>query len=499
MKNMANADEVVKHVCGAGSFVMMHDETKFYFAPRSGHAVDTGTDAFARTVRRLTGIPRGEELAKAVERLKAIANETTTKVRIEYNTAFEVKDGVSSLYINFGNGTVLRFQNGSSGFVPNAADGILFLDEDGFEPLDSTKVVNSIPSEAPKLPTFCRVILEHLPPPAGSLTSKEQAALVMATWFGVFIGCLATARPATLFVGEPGSGKSVTQRLLAKAFFGPEGNTTGGTQLDRVMKDIAASAAYSSLVIRDDLHDFPAGGLDVLSRIITGTTFRVAGYFKTLAEERFPVRALLVLSAVRPKWFGSRADLMSRFLLLKFKKGAPTPITEAVRVRAVLDARAAIWAETAVALGCLCNQLPERTPVTRFDDWERIQAVLLQQAGWGDAFESALRKLSAESASLAVESDPLVHYLWLLACDPQHRGRRWLASDLAHELAVTMGASDQVIGNAAGRLTQNPQSLAKFLGQLRDQGSAVVEVANEEPKTNNTLRWTLTPKVRSPE
>lgn len=365
-------------VTRAGAFYKVNETVSFVGS--SGEPVSVGSKAFTGIVARLTKLsPRKTEFKEALAAILDYAHQNAIPAQATLLTGCG-RNG--ELLVHLGNGVILKTNGGNYVQVPNGSDGIIFEHERSFQGI-TVEQIRTIPIiDAEQFPVFRRVILRRLPPPTGLLTRDELEALVLAMWVSIFVRPWAPSRPIFFFIGPPGSGKTVTQRLFATALYGPRGQTGGGTALDRVPKDICAVAAHRSLIVRDDVNDMPEGGVDVLCRIATGSDFEVSVFHETLELGVYQGRGLLVLSAFSPSWL-EREDLMSRFITLELAKASFSGLTERQRVQDVLDARPAIWRETLQALKVLAGRLPERRPTTRFDDWEKAIFPVLEGAGYG--------------------------------------------------------------------------------------------------------------------
>jgi len=335
--------------------------------------------------------------------------------------------------------------------------------------------------------------------PIGQITNgvhlETWMALVFATWIGTFLGRFAKGRPILVLLGEPGVGKSVTQRAILILFYGARGDTSGGVVMDRMMKDLAATAAHRSLVARDDFSDMPKGAIDVLNRMSTGGELTVAEFHQTLALQRYEMNAQVILSAYLARWF-TRRDLMERLLPVEFgRRTIVSSLTESQRMARARAARVAVWAETMRALEIVLREpgVDESPCVSRFDDWERLVRRVAYATGRGPAFDSALRKMAAERIRVARRSNPLFDLIGLVADDPTINSRWWSATQLVEVLAKRSGAQKgDRDPHVAGTVVRNPRSLAQFLSDLKEQGGVVATVEST-PGPGHAALWNIRP------
>jgi hypothetical protein len=426
----------------------------------------------------------------ALEEIIEHAHLHGTRAQLEYVTG-RAENGAP--LIHFGGGFVIRWEGGRFSAATNGTEGVVFFTEQDFLPLTVEKLRSGKRANPERFPALHAAVLDHLPPITGLLTAEEARALLLAMWLATFLRPWAIARPIVLLVGPPGCGKTTTQRLFVVIYYGPDGEVGGGAALDRVSKDLLAGAVYQSFVVRDDVTDLPPGGIDSLCRTATGTKAKLSAFHQTLELVSFRARAQLLLSAVNPSWL-TRADLVSRLWLIQFD--SPTKnstITERDRVERALALRPAIWMETAKALEMLASPLPPRKALSRFDSFEQAVFPIIQRAGYGPAFESALRKMPAIAAAIAARSDPLLGYTLALAHSVQGR---WLsATELADELARTLGIQGHARDpHLAPGLARDPLRLAQLLGKLERDSSAVVAVESRLGHDNKKI-WRLTPRI----
>jgi hypothetical protein len=467
------------------------DSGAVFVRSEGGEPIPVNSKEFAGVAAGYLKLPRRKGVFKeAHDAIVDYANARASKAAAELLTA---RDTEGRLLIHLGGGDVRRLEGGRYIRVVNGTGAVVFRTEPDFLPLAVEDLKGALGPDPDRFPALHSAVLNDLPCVVGPLSREEARALLLAAWLLIFVRPWATARPITLVLGPPGCGKTTTQRLLAAAFYGPEGEVGGGASLDRVAKDLLAGAVFQSVVIRDDVTDLPPGGIDTLCRTATGTRVKLSAFHETLALESHTARAAMILSAVRPSWL-TRSDLLSRLWIIEFgSHGDSFVMTERERVERVLALRPAIWAETAAALRLLEESLPKREPISRFDSMEQVIAPILERAGYGPAFSSALRKMPAIGAAMAARADPLLGCVAALA---HETGGRWLdAASLADELAKALGAQGREREpHLAAGVVRDPVRLGQLLAKIEREGSAVVRVESRMGHGHRKL-WRLTPAV----
>lgn len=196
----------------------------------------------------------------------ALHAEALTRARLEGERVAVVKvaswDG-QVLRVSRFDGAVYRLDGESITTKPNGAGGILFEDdpawqsyEPDFEPTSSGKDIRG---------KVLDWILEEVPNWDGD---AEAHALTLRAWFfSTFFPEIMPTKPVLVMLGEKGSGKSMTLRLLLKLLFGPGGEVAGTP--DRPDGFTAAAAACHILAL-DNLDQFTGWLRDKIARLTTG-------------------------------------------------------------------------------------------------------------------------------------------------------------------------------------------------------------------------------------
>ncbi len=493
-------DNYFELVATTGTFVNGADG-KVYIAPASGAPpVELRSTRGQAYVLGVLGIGRGTPKLTALWcDIEDRVRRSMPRARIETTAAFDCDR--RELRVNLGAGAVF-FASPTEVHVEGAlTDGLLFVDEPGFQPVAGNEVLTAWNEvDQINLPCFTRALLGSLPPSKdGTLEPDEQQAVVLAWWLGTFINDLAVARPILALIGPPACGKTVTGRLLGTGFYGTDYDVSGVAAGSRAEKDVAASLVERALVVRDDINSAPRGIMDLLCSAATGQKFDLSAFHETLAMVSYRPRAILALTAHTPKW-ALRGDVLSRLLVLRFERPPESIVTELDRKNLVMANRAGMWAETLRLLfhGVVAGD--DRFEVySRFPDWEMIVRRALRAVGREQALVSALWKMRRSRVDMAAEAEPILGALEAFAwqyggtSDARPDGLWWTATEVHNRLAVLMGIEAYTEEGYPLQLVRSPAALGKFLAKLIGEGSAVVKVQRKRGH-NNAWVYRISPK-----
>lgn len=374
-----------------------------------------------------------------------------------------------------------------------------------FDPLPYAEVISWMHPDAAKLNALRSCLTDDLPAPmlANFLSphgneawnADEQAAIIRAWWLGLFIEPAVQGRPILGLIGQKGSGKTVTARLLGRLFYGRDFDVSGGVGGSRVVKDLVATIVHNPVSVADDQNDVPREVVDTLCRIATGSELTLSTMHETLGMSHFHARGAIAITSNRPAW-ALRDDLMDRMLPVCLSSPEQSLMTEMDRSYRVLQWRAAVWGETLYALYYAITSDIGWARCTRFESWENCVRHVAEAGNWHDVLHSALRKAKAQSVAVSCWADQFVSAIFRVAIDAQRDSRYFTAAELYD--AITMRMGGKISANDADRPStqalRNPMSLGKFLARIGEQGSTVVDVIRG-PDVNGCATWAVQPKI----
>lgn len=361
------------------------------------------------------------------------------------------------------------------------------------------------------MPRFWQAVCADLPsaaeaPDGARLTQHEQAAVLLAHWFGCVTMAATTARPVLGMLGEWGSGKTTAAALIGRMFYGPDfvvsGSSAGSSE--RAIKDLHATMIAKPFVVKDDMNQVNGAIVDQMCQLATGVQIDASEHRETMKHASFKVQSNLVITAHTPRW-AIRADLLSRMIMVRIGRAPESSLSYQERMRRADELRPGVWADTFYALCMACRSPYAWTPTTRFDDWEAWVRRVADACGWHypvgadgtplpcGGLNSALWKQEALRVHVATRTDEWVAAVYRVAQQIRSHADRWYtAADLYDLVSMSMGAT--VSGDADKRpsafAVRSPLTLAQFLNRLEGEGSAVVRVLRG-PLREGVQTWRL--------
>lgn len=185
--NATRIQNAVKKVT-ANARLVRTEEAIFMVSNAGGPAVPLNSPAARRKLAELTGCgPNGKLMDALIDKLSGLGFSTARRATVAmFMYRPLAPQGGQALLVHTGAGVVWRSTGSEWSLVPNGHDGVLFVEEDGFEPIGVEELTEAGRRVIPgSFPTLDAVLLNELPPPEGSLTREEQQALVLATWISL--------------------------------------------------------------------------------------------------------------------------------------------------------------------------------------------------------------------------------------------------------------------------------------------------------------------------
>jgi hypothetical protein len=145
-----------------------------------------------------------------------------------------------------------------------------------------------------------------------NLASKNDFILSAAWLLGALTG---GPYPIAAFVGEQGTAKSTSSRLLRKLV---DPNKANLRSLPREERDLAVTSGNSHVLAFDNLSGLPAWVSDALARVATGGGFSCRELYTNNGESIFDGRRPIIMNGIED--FATRPDLLDRCILLRLNR-----------------------------------------------------------------------------------------------------------------------------------------------------------------------------------
>lgn len=267
-----------------------------------------------------------------------------------------------------------------------------------------------------------------------------QHGLAFRAWLmASFFSEICPARPLLVLIGEKGSGKSVSLRVLLRLMFGPTAELSG---VPDKPDGFTVAAAGAHLLVLDNLDDFTGWLRDKLARISTGAQDEMRRLYTTHEVQRVKYRCWLAMTARTPDTL-RRDDLADRLLLLPV-----TRIGDAGRLREtdLFDqaeaARNNWWGDVLTTLNRMVAEIragglygPSSLRMADFEALARVLAKTENKDGVWTAFVDGLKRGQAD---FLLDGDLIVDGLETWLENPLNRGRAVTARELHAELTVVL-------------------------------------------------------------
>ena len=311
------------------------------------------------------------------------------------------------LYVYNNANQIYRLNGSSIDLVDNGTDGILFLGDPLWEPFAYKDIGNGdflLPLVVNRI-NF--VDGAHV-----NLNRDEQRIMFVLWLYSLFFESIQPTKPIQAFIGEKGSGKSTTQRIIGKLLFGSRFNLTPITKED----DFDAAVTHNYLVAFDNVDGKIKWLNDRLSHTATGKMIQKRELYTTNKVARYFPRCFLSLNAREPKF--KRDDVVDRLLLCQVER-LPKFRSEAKIIGEILEHRDELWSELLKDLNMIVAALKKDNEQFltshRMADWAELAWRIAKIQEQGDRFIELLEKMDRAQSEFLLEDEPIYQCLevWL--------------------------------------------------------------------------------------
>ncbi len=379
---------------------------------------------------------------------------------------------------------IYRISPDSVELADNGEDGILFLS-------DSTAIPFEVGVPAQPGSYIDDVIFSKVNLSPDELLPDERRLLLIIFFYAVFFESFMPTKPILAFIGEKGSGKTTTLRMIGILLFGKNFNVTPLTQDP---KDFDAAVTNSAYVAFDNADAGYKWLEDKLAIAATGGSVKKRELYTTNRLVNFPIHCFIGITSRTPEY--RRDDVADRLLIMKVErlKGF---ISERILLSGVMDSRNKIMSEVVSHLLEIVRALKSHGQVIesisfRMADFARFATVLAQYAGIEEKVKIIFEKLSTEQFEFANEGDPIEDLLLKWASIPQNQGREVSANTLNKELAELAekeGMAFPYKGNVQG-FAQRLNNLWSHLGSnfesTKREGKSRKKLYSFKPRKEET-------------
>jgi len=331
-----------------------------------------------------------------------------------------------TVYISSDGGQVYRVSPDKVDVVDNGTDGVLFMQSPtcpAFELAEAKDDTRYFEDQMVSQINFEDDIL-----------SSEERGLLFSLWYySLFFESIMPTKPILAFIGEKGSGKSITARKVGRLLFGPTFNVT---PLSSDVRDFDASVSNAYYLVIDNVDERCNWLCDRLAILATGGSIKKGELYTTNTMVEIPTKCYLAITSRTPDF--RRDDVADRLLIMKVKRYMTFKAENSI-LKEVDTNRDAILSETIWRLQAITRALRAadgkvEDGVFRMVDFADFAIKTSRCFGKEDQIRRVFDKLSREQSFFALENDPVFYLLsdWVA----QNQGREISNASLCDELSA---------------------------------------------------------------
>lgn len=270
-------------------------------------------------------------------------------------------------------------------------------------------------------------------------TWDARTAWMAAVWvLSLFFTELCPTKPLAVFLGEKGSGKSLSLRMILKLLYGDLAELSASPEKP---DDFLVNAYHAHVLALDNFDGFQEWMRDTLASLATGVemSFRTLYTNKDITQMKF--RTWVAATARQPDTL-RRDDLADRLLILKLGR---VPDAERERESAFLEdvsaARNFWWGSLFLYLNKIvarlrAAELPKQSPL-RMADWEVFGSAASEVFGREDDWQQTVRELKKAQGDF-VSDDVIVEAIQKWLENPFNTRREVIARELYSECQTAL-------------------------------------------------------------
>ncbi len=422
------------------------------------------------------GLNRTERIYNYVlEQLRVEAFEKGIKTEV-YKLAFYNSETFTLYLYNFKN-QIYRISSDYIELLDNGTDGVLFLSDSKYKPFEITEGNNTDS-------LLAKVIIDKINF-AYDLLSPDEKRFIFTLWLlSIFFESIMPTKPIVAFIGEKGSGKTITLRKVGMLLFGPDFNVT---PLPVEEKDFDAAVTNSYYVAIDNADKKCKWLDDKLATMATGGTIKRRDLYTTNNLVEYKTKCFLGITSRTP--YFRRDDVAERLLIMKVEK-LKSKNAENKLLNEVNKNRDEIMTEIVNYLQEIVRALKKENETDYSGNFRMADFAdfALKVACYGCVeihVRNVLDKLSNEQSYFALEDNPTFDLLYEWA--PNNPGKEVTNAELCKELA-DLADKKRIDFPYKGKT----QSFAQHMRNLRANLSEIFDITERTVGARKNLyKYTL--------
>jgi len=464
-----------------GGFVQSVDGDRFYFYRPEPRLYNLDTDRWAAWLYALTGAnPASTDYAHLLADCKAAAIDAPRRNIVRVST-WDDKDQV--LRVSRFDGTVYVL-NGETITEEANGENALFYDDSLWQ------------SYRPDFDGNGGILHWHTSELPNWIADNDQGqtdyGLALRAWtLGTFFTELCPTRPMAVMIGEKGSGKTMTWRLLLRFLFGPLAEVSG---VPDKPDGFTAAAAATHLLVLDNLDEFKGWLRDKLARLSTGGMDEYRRLYTSNEVGRVHYRCWLGFTSRTPDTL-RRDDLADRLILLPVERLGDDVLQAERDFLAQADLfRNEWWADALNELNQVVAAIRRRElrskSTLRMADWESLGRLVAQVEGATAQWNTFIENLTKQQAAFLLEGNIIVDGLNLWMSNNSNHGREMTARMLRDELGELLFGDKKPSSDWPKSAIGFGRKLAGIRRELRTMWRVEWKIGTET-ETHNRLAYTL--------
>ena len=362
---------------------------------------------------------------------------------------------------------IYRISIGGIDLVDNGTDGVLFVSDSRYQPLE---MVNGIGQDDRSV--LFETLIQSINYDCQNLSDGECACAVLFWLLSMCFPELLPTKPILAFIGEKGSGKSMTLRLVGKVLFGKSFDVT---PLPNKADDFDAAVTNAPFVALDNADSKCEWLEDRLATVATGGVIKRRKLYSNNTLVEIPSRCNLAITARTPRF--RRDDVSDRLLIVRVER-IETFRSERSIIEHMMNNRDRIYTELMLVLKDVLAALEATREETfevdfRMADFGEFCLRLASHLGLADECRELLTKIVREQTEFTLEGEPFVDQLikWT-----EQNEMTWVdAQQLSDGMAELSGDK---------RYSYGSKSIGQRLKNLKHELSHDIEIYERPARAN---------------